>query len=336
MDMKTEYLGLELDHPVVVSACQPLSRDLEKLKQMEEDGAAAVVLHSLFEEQIVNESTALDHYLSYKEESFAEALTFFPEMSEYNLLPRQYLELIEEAKEELDIPLVGSLNGVSTGGWLEYAEKIESAGVDALELNIFYMPLETEMSGRELEEKYVAIVEEVNDRISIPLTVKIGPYFSSIPKMAEELVAAGAEGLTLFNRFYQPDFDIENLEVVSDLQLSRSYDMRLPLRWTALMHGKIETDFAITGGVHNHEDVIKAMMAGGKVTMLASELLENGSSRMKEITANMKQWLVKNNYDSVNQMQGSMSQQALDSTAAIERANYTRAIHSWSREPGGY
>lgn len=335
MDLKTDYLGLELEHPLVVSACQPLSKDIDSLKELEEGGAAAVVLYSLFEEQVIHESVELDHYLSYEEESFAEAQTFFPEMEDYQLGPDEYLSLIQKGKAELDIPVIGSLNGVSSGGWVDFSRKIEEAGADALELNIFYIPIEPEMSGAAMEQRYIKIVNKVREQVDIPLSVKVGPYFSSIAAMVENIARAGADGVTLFNRFYQPDFDIENLEVKHDLKLSRSYDMRLPLRWTALLYDRVDIDLAITSGVHTYRDVIKGIMAGAKVTTMASELLENGSGRMKEITKKMSSWMEDKGYKSLKQMQGSMSQKSLGTSTAIERANYTKTLHSWKSDPMG-
>ncbi len=337
MDTRTTYLGMRLRNPLVVSACQPLTEDVNHVRRLEDGGAGAVVLHSLFEEQITHESETLDHYLSYGEESFAEALSYFPDMDTYNVGPEEYLDLVEASKQAVDIPVIGSLNGVSTGGWIEYARRIEEAGADALELNIYFIPTETEMSGGEVEQMYIDILGDVKEEISIPLAVKLGPYLSSIPQMTHRLARGGADGLVLFNRFYQPDFDLEELEVVPDLQLSRSYDMRLPLRWVAILYGRVSADFSITSGVHSHEDVLKGMMAGAKVTMMASELLRNGTERLEEIRREMARWMEEHEYESVKQMQGSMSQLALghENASAIERANYTRALHTWRPEPTG-
>ncbi|MFB6357395.1 MAG: dihydroorotate dehydrogenase-like protein [bacterium] len=335
MDLSTEYLGLELDSPLVISACQPLSESPGHVEDLEEAGASAVVLHSLFEEQIMEDSLVLDHYLSYGEESFAEAMDYFPEMDEYNVGPEKYLELISEAKSRVDIPVIGSLNGVSRGGWINHAERIEQAGADALELNIYYIPTDTGMSGGEVEQMYVDVLESVKETISIPLAMKLSPFFSSIPSMASKLVEGGAEALVLFNRFYQPDFNIEALEVEPDLQLSRSYDMRLPLRWASILHGKIDADIAITSGVHTYRDVLKAMMGGASITMMASEILQNGIGRLGEMKIRLREWMEEHEYRSIKQMQGSMCQDNLPQPAAIERANYTKTIHSWKPDPTG-
>lgn len=330
MDLTTDYLGLELKNPLVVSACQPLSSSLERMKEMEEAGAGAIVQHSLFEEQITQESLVLDHYLSYGEESFSEALDFFPEMETYELEPMEYLDQLQRASEQLDIPVIGSLNGVSSGGWIQYAQKMEEAGADAIELNIYFLPSDARLDGTAVEEMYEEIVRDVSDRISIPLAVKLGPFFSSIPSMASTLKEAGADALVLFNRFYQPDFDIDALEVVPNLKLSRSYDLRLPLRWIAILYGKIDVDFALTSGVHTHEDVLKSMMAGSNVAMMASELLKRGPVRMEEIKQQMVEWMEENEYESIRQMQGSMSQTKMETPNAVERAHYTNTIHSWN------
>jgi dihydroorotate dehydrogenase (fumarate) len=335
VELSTDYLGMELDHPLVVSACQPLSEDVSHVRQLEDAGAAAVVLHSLFEEQIVEDSMALDHYLSYGEESFAEALDYFPEMNSYNVGPEEYLNLVSDASDAVDIPIIGSLNGVSEGGWIEYANKIEQAGADALELNIYYIPTDPEMTGDAVEYRYEDVLAAVKNEVDIPLALKIGPFFSSIPHAARRFEKGGADALVLFNRFYQPDFNIEELEVEADLQLSRSYDMRLPLRWIAILHQKIDVDFAITSGVHTHRDVLKAMMGGASIAMMASELLKEGVERLGEIRRNLIDWMVEFEYRSIRQMQGSMSHENLEEEDALERANYTKTIHSYKPEPTG-
>ncbi len=335
VDLTTDYLGMELEHPLVVSACQPLTEDRDHVEQLEQAGASAVVLHSLFEEQVVEESLALDHYLDYGSESFAEATRYFPDMDTYNVGPDAYLNLVEDGKEATDIPIIGSLNGVTESGWIEYARKIESAGADALELNVYYIPTDPEQDGREVEEKYVDILSAVNEDIDIPLALKVGPFFSSIPSIADRFEEVGADALVLFNRFYQPDFNIKELEVEPELQLSRSYDMRLPLRWVAILYEKIDVDFAITSGVHTYRDVLKAMMAGANISMMASELLQNGVRRLSDIRTNLVDWMEENEYESIRQMQGSMAQVNLPESDAIERTNYTRTIHSYRPEPTG-
>jgi dihydroorotate dehydrogenase (fumarate) len=333
-DLTTGYLGLPLKNPIVASA-SPLSRDLEGIRRLEDAGAAAVVLPSLFEEQITQESRELDHFLSYGADSFAEALSYFPEMGSYNTGPEGYLDLIRQAKEAVEIPVIASLNGVSRGGWTHYARLMEQAGADALELNIYYIATDPTLSSAIVERMYVDVVREVRASLQIQLAVKVGPYFSSMAHMAGSLAAAGADALVLFNRFYQPDFDLQNLEVVPHLVLSTSNDLRLPLRWVAILYGRIPVDFAITSGVHTHEDVLKAMMAGANVAMLASELLEHGVDRIGEILQDMAGWMEANEYESVAQMRGSMSQRHVAEPAAFERANYMKVLNSFRPDPTG-
>ena len=334
IDLTTTYLGMKLKHPVVPSA-SPLSESLDKIKRLEDAGASAVVMYSLFEEQIVGESHLLDHYLSYGAESFAEALHYFPELDSYNVGPEGYLDLIRRAKESVAIPIIGSLNGVSTGGWVEYARMIEQAGADALELNIYYIPTDPTLTGAEVEQMYLDVVRDVKANISIPLAVKVGPFFSSFANMAMRLAKAGADGLVIFNRFYQPDFDLERLEVVPNLTLSNSYELRLPLRWVSILYGKVPVDFAITRGVHTYEDVLKGVMAGASVTMMASELLRNGVQRIGLIVQEVARWLEEHEYQSLMQARGSMSQQNVAEPAAFERANYMKVLQSWKFDPTG-
>jgi dihydroorotate dehydrogenase (fumarate) len=302
---------------------------------MEDAGASAVVMYSLFEEQITLESHQLDHYLSYGVEGFAEALSYFPEMETFKVGPDDYLNRIRVAKEATDIPIIGSINGVSTGGWIEYARNIEEAGADALELNVYYIPTDLNMTGGEVEQMYLDVLRDVKKTVSIPVAIKLSPFFSATANMAHRLAGAGADALVLFNRFYQPDFDLENLEVVSRLVLSSSYELTLPLRWVAILHGRVPVDFAITSGVHTVEEVLKGLMAGAKVTMMASELLKNGIPRIGQILEGMVQWMEEYEYESVAQMQGSMSQRSVGEPAAFERANYMKILGSWRPEPGG-
>ncbi len=332
MDLSTTYMGLNLKNPIVPSA-SPLSENLERIRKMEDAGAAAIVMYSLFEEQIVNDSRQLDHYLSYGSESYAEALSYFPDMGTYKVGPEEYLNRIRRASEAVSIPIIGSLNGVSTGGWIDYAGKIEQAGASALELNIYYIPTEAHMNGARVEKMYLDIVRDIKRHIQIPVAVKLSPFFSSLPNMALLLREAGAEALVLFNRFYQPDFDLENLEVVPHLVLSSSDELRLPLRWIAILYGRVDIDLALTTGVHSHLDVIKGLMAGAKITMMASELLKNGFSRISEILRDLQEWLERHEYVSVEQMQGSMSQKYVAEPAAFERANYMRVLNSWRPDP---
>ena len=328
LDLSTTYLGLRLKNPLVVSA-SPLSKKVELARRLEAAGASAIVLYSLFEEQITHESHELDHYLSRGTETYAEALSYFPEMEHYNIGPERYLEHLHRLKQTLDIPVIGSLNGISAGGWLEYAHRIEQAGADALELNIYYLPTDPHVSGAELEDTYVNLVRTVRAQIRIPIALKLSPFVTALPNLAQRFTAAGADGLVLFNRFYQPDFDLEALEVVPSLKLSSSDDLRLPLRWIAILYGRIAADLALTGGVHTAQDALKAMMAGAKVAMLASELIANGAERLSVILADMHAWMVEHEYESITQMQGSMSQQSVAEPAAFERANYMKALNAF-------
>ena len=288
------------------------------------------MLYSLFEEQITLESHTLNHYLTQGIESFPEALTYFPEVSEYETGPDEYAENIRKAKEALEIPIIGSLNGVSTGGWVKYARNVEEAGADALELNIYYVPTDPNLSGAEVEQIYLDVLRDVKEAIDIPVAMKLSPYFSSLANIAKRLDTGGASGLALFNRFYQPDLDIENLEVVPHLLLSTSSELRLPLRWIAILYGRIEADLALTTGIHTAEDVLKGLMAGASVTMVASELLRNGVGRLREILIDLERWLVEYEYESVNQLQGSLSQINCAEPAAFERANYMRVLSSFA------
>jgi dihydroorotate dehydrogenase (fumarate) len=334
MDLTTTYMGMALKNPIVPSA-SPLSENLENIRRMEDAGAAAVVMYSLFEEQITLESQQLDHYLSYGVESFPEALSYFPDMQTYKVGPDDYLNRVRRAKQAVDIPIIGSLNGVSTGGWIEYARQIEEAGADGLELNVYYIPTDLGMTSAEVEQLYLDILRDVKKTVSIPVAMKLSPYFSATANMARRLAEAGADALVLFNRFYQPDFDLENLEVVPRVVLSNAHELLLPMRWVAILYGRVPVDLAITSGVHTLEEVLKGVMAGAKVTMMASELLQNGIQRISQILEGMVQWMEEYEYESVTQMQGSMSQQNVAEEAAFERANYMKVLGSWRPEPGG-
>lgn len=328
VSLSTNYLGLQLKNPLVASA-SPLSKKVDTVKKLEDAGAAAVVMYSLFEEQIIHESLALDHYLNRGSESFAEALTYFPEMEKYNIGPESYLELIQKIKKAVEIPVIASLNGISSGGWVEYAKKMQEAGADALELNMYYLPADVSLTAVELEKSYIALVSDVRKKIHIPLAVKLSPYFTSLPNFAKHLVDAGANGLVLFNRFIQPDLDIETLDVVPNLVLSTSNELRLPLRWVAILYGRIQADLALTSGVHTAQDALKAVMAGASVAMMASELLANGIGRVSEILKELQAWMEQYEYHSIQQMKGSMSQQSVAEPAAFERANYMKALTSF-------
>ena len=330
MDLRTTYLGLELRNPLVASP-SPLSRELANLRRMEDSGASAVVLYSLFEEEINQESHALDRYLSDGTESFAEALTYFPEAPAYRAIgPDAYLEHIFRAKQAVNIPIIASLNGVSTGGWIRYAKEMEGAGADALELNIYYVPTRLDLSSAEVEDIYLNLVRDVRASIGIPIAVKLSPYFSATANMMARLTEAGADGLVLFNRFYQPDLDLENLEVVPNLHLSTSDEMRLPLRWIAILYGRIQADLALTTGIHNGQDALKAVAAGANVAMMTSEILHNGIGRFGEILREMSLWLEEREYQSLNELHGSLSQINVAAPAAFERANYIQIVRSYS------
>ena len=329
MDLSTTYLGLNLKNPLVVSP-SPLCEDVGNIRRMEDAGASAVVLHSLFEEQINLESEVLDRYLSYGAESYAESLSYFPDLTAYNLGPDGYLEHIRQCKAAVDIPIIGSLNGVSTGGWIKYAKKIEQAGTDALELNVYYIPTDPELSGTEVRQMYLDLVRDVKASVSIPVAVKLGHHFSAFANMAHRLDQVGADALVMFNRFYQPDFDLENLEVVPSLTLSNSYELLLRIRWVAILYGRIKADMAVTGGVHTAQDVLKAMMAGAKVAMMTSALLKHGIEHVTTVQADLLRWMDEHEYESIRQMQGSMSQRSVAEPAAFERANYLKVLSSYT------
>ncbi|HZS76547.1 MAG TPA: dihydroorotate dehydrogenase-like protein [Ktedonobacteraceae bacterium] len=329
-DLSTTYLGLQLRNPLVASA-SPLSKKVEMARRIEDAGASALVMYSLFEEQITHESRELHHYLERGTHSYAESLTYFPDFGHYTIGPEQYLDHLFQVKQALSIPVIGSLNGTSTGGWIEYAHLIEQAGADALELNIYYLPTDINLSGAELEERYVQLVRDVRAQVKLPIALKLSPFFTSIPNMAKRFVEAGADGLVLFNRFYQPDFDLEELEVVPNLELSTSRDLRLPLRWIAILYGRIAADFALTSGVHTAQDVLKAVMAGSNVAMMTSTLLANGTGRLMHILNDLQEWMVEHEYESITQMRGSMSQQAVSDPEAFERANYMRALNTFDQ-----
>jgi dihydroorotate dehydrogenase (fumarate) len=327
-DLKTTYLGLKLKNPIVASA-SPLSDSIFSMKRLEEAGAAAIVMSSLFEEQIAGEAHALNHYLSLGSESYHEATSYFPEIPSFNIGPQEHLKLLAEAKQKLTIPVIASLNGSSPGGWTEWARMAQEAGADALELNEYYIPTDPDMTGSAIEERYLTVLKMVRASVSIPVAVKLSPYFSATANMCKRMVEAGADGLVLFNRFYQPDIDLENLEVVPNLILSDSHELRLPLRWVAILYGRIQADMAITGGVHTALDVLKAMMVGASVTMMASELLRNGYDSIGVVLADTLAWMEEHEYDSIEQMKGSMSQIHVANPAAFERANYMKTLQSW-------
>jgi dihydroorotate dehydrogenase (fumarate) len=329
IDLSTTYLGLKLKNPLVASS-SPMCGDVGNIRRMEDAGAAAVVLHSLFEEQIEIESMELDRQLASASERGAESTTHLPELASHYVGPEQYLKHIGKAKEAVKIPIIASLNGSTRGGWLAYAREMEQAGADALELNVYHIEVSPDVAAEPVEAKYVEIVREVKNTVKIPVAVKLGPYFSSMANMAKKMDGAGADALVLFNRFYQPDYDLEALEVVPNLILSNSHELLLRLHWIAVLYGRVRADLALTGGVHTAQDVIKAMMAGARVAMMTSALLKRGISYLDTVCTEVLVWMGEHEYDSIRQMQGSMSRNAVPQPSAFERANYLKVLSSYT------
>ena len=325
MDLTTKYLGLELRTPLVVSA-SPLSEDVDNLKRMEDAGASAIVLYSLFEEQLRQDRLELNQHLEHGTESFAEALTYFPDAEEYHLGPEEYLKHIAAAKKATRIPIIASLNCSSPGGWTDYAKQIQKAGADALELNIYYIPTDPDLPGTEVELNYLDILKAVRANVSIPIAVKLSPFFSNFANMAKRLDQAGANGLVLFNRFYQPDIELESLEVKPNILLSTPMSMRLPLRWIALLHCKVKASLAGTSGIHRASDALKMLMAGADVTMLCSTIIRHGIPQIAMIERDLADWMQEHEYESVSQLKGSLSQKNCAEPAAFERAQYMKAL----------
>jgi dihydroorotate dehydrogenase (fumarate) len=328
MDLTTTYLGLKLKNPLVLSA-SPMTEKIEGVKKAEDVGLGAVVLHSLFEEQLRFESEELDYHLTHGTESFAEALSYFPEASEYRLGPEDYLEHIAKAKAAVQIPVIASLNGTSAGGWTDYAKKMQQAGADALELNIYYIPTGLDITADQVEKTYLDVLKAVKSTVTIPVAVKLSPFFSSMGNMAKKLDAAGANGLVLFNRFYQPEINLETLEVEHSVLLSTPQARRLPMRWVAILYGRIAADLAATSGIHNAQDVLRMLMVGAKVTMLCSVLYKMGLDYVKVIEREMAAWMEEHEYESVQQLQGSLSQKNCPDPSAFERAQYMRILSTW-------
>jgi dihydroorotate dehydrogenase (fumarate) len=326
-DLTTKYLGLKLRSPLVPSA-SPLSQEISSIRRLEDAGAAAIVLYSLFEEQLRLETLELDHHLSAGTESFAESLTYFPEPSEFRLGPEGYLEHIRKAKEAVGIPVIASLNGATVGGWTKFAQQIEQAGADALECNIYYIPSDPEIKAADIEQTYVDIVWAVKSAISIPVAVKLSPFFTNFAHVAKRLDDAGADGLVLFNRFYQPDIDLEELEIRPNVLLSTPQALRLPLTWIGILYGRLRASLAATSGVHEAQDAIKLLMAGASVTMMCSALLRNGINHLRHVERGIVDWMEQHEYESIHQMQGSMSQLRCADPSAFERAQYMRAVKS--------
>lgn len=329
MDLTTTYLGLNLRSPLIPSAAAPLSEDIDNIKLMEDAGAAAIVLHSLFEEQLVQEKFELHHHLTHGTESFAESLTYFPEPEIFHVGPELYLEHIRQAKAAVKIPIIASLNGYTPGGWVEYAHLMQQAGADAIELNIYYVPTDPNTTSAEVEQNYLDILRDVKAEVTIPVAIKLSPFFSNMANMAKRLDAAGADALVLFNRFYQPDIDLENLEVYPHLVLSSQNETRLPMRWISILYGRIGADLAATSGIQTGQDAIKLLMAGAKVTQLCGVLLRHGIEHLQVIEQEIIHWMETHEYVSIEQMQGSMSQINCPNETAFERAQYMKAIQSY-------
>jgi dihydroorotate dehydrogenase (fumarate) len=330
VDLRTRYLGLELAHPIVASA-SPLTGSIDGLKRLQDAGIAAVVLKSLFEEQIEHEEMATHNLMMYGAELSPEAQGFFPEM-QYSTGPDSYLELIGEAKRALRVPVIASLNGYTPGGWTSYARRFQEAGADAIELNVYFLAASVDDTSAEVEQRYVDLVRSVTQQVSIPVAVKVAPYFSAMANMAARLAQAGAKGLVLFNRFLQPDILLDELEVAPHLVLSTSDELRLALRWIAILRGRVEASLAATGGAHTPEDVLKLLLAGADCVMLASSLLTRGPNHVGALVKGIEAWMSERDYSSVAQMKGSLSQQACPDPDAFERANYMRALKSYTSE----
>jgi dihydroorotate dehydrogenase (fumarate) len=325
MDLTTKYLGLTLRSPLVASA-SPLSEEIGNIKKLEDAGIGAIVLYSLFEEQIRLEQEEYNFHTTHGTDAFAESLSYFPEIDDYKLGPELYLEHIRKAKAAVAVPIIASLNGSSLGGWTSYAKEMENAGADAIELNIYNIPTNADMTGTQVEQQYVDILKAVKGAVKIPVALKLSPYFSNFSNVAKRFDEAGADALVLFNRFYQPDIDLDEFEVTPNLILSQSNAMRLPMRWIAILKDNIKADLAATSGIHTGTDVIKMMMVGANVAMLCSSLLKHGINHVKNIEDHMKQWMRENDYKSISEMQGSMSQQKIANPGSFERAQYTKAI----------
>ena len=328
VDLKTTYLGLKLTNPLVISAC-PLTAQIDQLRRLEEAGAAAAVLPSLFEEQIEHDAEEMIKVHEFGTDSFAEALTYFPEQQDYTSGPEEYLETIAKAKKAVHIPIIASLNGTNKGGWIRYAKMMQDAGADALELNIYFVAADVDRTGRDVESQYLDLVAAVKQSISIPLAVKVGPYFSAMANMGVRLSQGGADGLVLFNRFFQPDIDLDTLETHPQLHLSSPSELLTPLRWIAILHGRVDASLAATGGIHGAPALLKALLAGADVGMIASVLYQKGVAEVGTILAGMREWMEENEYDSVEQLKGSMSYENCPDPAAFQRGNYMKTLTSY-------
>jgi len=328
MNLSTTYLGIKLKNPIIASA-GPLSRSMETMHRLENAGASAIVMHSLFEEQIVHEAESMNHYKSYGTESNAEALTYFPDIGDYHYAPEEYLELVAKASNKLEIPIIGSINGTTPGGWTSYAKKMEEAGASALELNVYYISTDGALTGADVENRYSDVLKEVRGAVKIPIAMKLSPFFSSIPNIACRLAKEGADGLVLFNRFYQPDIDLNELDVKPDVELSNSYANRLPMHWIGILFKKTKASLAATSGVHTAEDVLKLTMVGADATMMCSALLMNGPEHIGKVLQDIEHWMQEHEYESIEQMRGSMSLKSIADPSAYERANYMKALNRY-------
>jgi len=327
-DLRTKYLGFDLINPLVISA-SPLSRKVDNVKKLEDAGASAVVLYSLFEEQLMIESQSYDYFLNRGIESFAEAITYFPDLDNFKVGPDNYLDHIRKLKETVDIPIIGSLNGISTGGWINISKQIEDAGADALELNLYYIPTDSNVSGDTIEKLNIDIISKIKKNISIPLSVKLSPFYTSLPNLISQLHNIDVNGIVLFNRFLQPDLDIDNFEIKPINPISTPQDLYLPLRWTAILYNDTKLDIGISGGVHSGRSMVKSILAGASSCLIASEIIKNGFSRISEMLSEFSMWMNDNAYDTIGQMKGAMSQNNITDPAAYERANYMKALSSY-------
>jgi len=328
MDLRTTYMGIELKNPLVASA-SPLSEDIDNIKRMEDAGVAAAVMFSLFEEQIRHEEEAVEHLTSFGANSFPEALSYFPDVEEFHIGAEQYLELIRRAREAVDIPIIASLNGLTNEGWIDYAERMEEAGASAIELNVYYIAADLETTAQEVEDRYVEIVKHVKQAVAVPVALKLSPFFSAFGNMARRLDEAGVDGLVLFNRFYQPDFDIERLEVSLSLELSETSEIRLPLTWIAMLYGRLRASLAATRGVHGAAEIIKYVMAGADAVMTTSALLKHGIGHVSQLLGDLEEWMENREYASIAQMKGSMSEKNVTDPTAFQRGNYVRILEQY-------
>jgi len=327
-NLTTTYMGLKLKNPVVPSA-SPLSRKIDDIKLMEDAGAGAVVLYSLFEEQIEMDASQLGHLLDHGAQGLADATAYFPAANDYARTPQEYLDHVRRAKEAVDIPIIASLNGISRGGWTEYASKIEEAGADALELNIYFIPVKETLFAEDVETLYLDILQDVKEHVTIPVALKLGPFFSALTNFADRLVAHGADGLVLFNRFYQPDIDVDDESVRSSVLFSTPFEIRLPLRWIAILHGQVNASLALTTGVHTAEDVLKAILAGADVAMVCSVLLQGGIEQISEMVKDIHAWMNDKGYESLKALKGKLSLKSYVEPAAFERGSYMKLLNSY-------